>query len=109
MPVLPLTSVRELPNILQSFRNRTAKTESLPRRPAVAWVAKHLLPHCTLGHPLPTHTVRILSDINSSLSDLLDKTIKPEGQAMLTDYIGTEAEHIIQFWASKDDAGNPKH
>lgn len=101
MPTIPLTSVDELPGTLLSFTARLAAARrSLPCPPASA--PRVLLPHCAIGEPLSSHATNVLSDINSCFSDLLDKAAKPEGRMMLQDYVGADAERVIQFWLGDD-------
>lgn len=96
MPIIPLTSVVDLPDTLLSFASRLTTTKpSLPCAPGSTPQA--LLPHCAVGPPLSPHAINVLSDINSSFSDLLDKATKPEGQIILQDYVGADAERVIRF------------
>lgn len=103
MPIIPLTSAAELPATLLSFSTRLTTTKP-PAPFSTASAPQALLPHCAVGSPLSPHATNVLSDINSCYSDLVDKSAKPEGQMILQDYVGEDAERIIRFWMGDDVA-----
>ena len=80
MPLIPLTAVDDLPNMLSSFCSQlSTPPPSLSNPVPAALPTQVLLPHCAVGTPLSPSTTNVLSDINSGFSDLLDKITKPEG------------------------------
>lgn len=104
MPVIPLTSADDLQGTLLTFNTRIGTARPPPLACTLTSAPSSLLRHCVIGEPLSSHASNVLSDINSCFSDLLDKTVQPEGQMMLHDYVGEDANRVIQFWLGNDAA-----
>lgn len=99
IPILPLTSLDDLPARLEAFRDKLLAPKPTQTRSA-SLEAKALLQHCSLNGPLPESQTDVLSDINTSFSDLLDKISTAQGQAILQDYVPEVANRMIQFWTT---------
>jgi hypothetical protein len=95
MPVIPISCVEALPTSIQAFHRQLLASVCPKRQPGAAL---DLLPHCSVAHPLPEHAVNVLSDITKDLKDLLLKAMTTEGQQFLRDYLGDDAERLINFW-----------
>ena len=100
IPVLPLTSVDELPARLEAFR-----AELLTPHPSQArWPgdeAKELLRHSSLNGPLPEYPTERLTELNTNFSDLLDKMSTAQGQAIVQDYVPDVADGVVRFWTTE--------
>lgn len=103
IPLLPLSTLDELPVRLEAFHSKLITAKSSPPRSA-AVEAQALLPYCAVNPPLPERPTHILSDINTSFSDLLDKVSTAQGRAILQDYAGdaSAADRVIRFWTKED-------
>ncbi|OIW34786.1 hypothetical protein CONLIGDRAFT_675742 [Coniochaeta ligniaria NRRL 30616] len=101
IPILPLTSLDHLPARLEAFHGKLLTPNPCQAR-SVSAEAQTLLPYCSVNPPLPQQPTHVLSDINTSFSDLLDKVTTGQGQAILQDYAGDDvANRIIQFWTTE--------
>lgn len=100
IPVLPVTSLEELPARLEDFYTKLCNARPT-HSPSPKAEAQALLLYCSVQPPLPRHPTHILGDINSSFSDLLDKISTPQGQEILQDYAGEVANRVIQFWTTE--------
>ncbi|KAJ9164913.1 hypothetical protein NKR19_g922 [Coniochaeta hoffmannii] len=100
IPILPLTSVDELPARLEAFR-----TELLnPRRSKLRYPgaeAKTLLQHSSLNGPLPELQTEKLTELNTNFGDLLDKMSTAQGQAIVQDYVPDVADRVVRFWTTE--------
>lgn len=103
MPIIPLTSEGELPATIMSFTGQLTSAQQAVGTASLSYSPHDILSHCATGCPLSPHATKVLSDINSCFSDLVDKTTNPEGQMILQDYVGVDAERIIRFWMGQDD------
>ncbi|KAI1382103.1 hypothetical protein F4677DRAFT_439904 [Hypoxylon crocopeplum] len=95
MPVIPVSSVEAVPTSLMAFHHQIS-TNSGPRM--MSNPAQTLLPYCSDRPPLPEHAVNVLTDITSSVRDLLDTTLTPAGQTKITAYLGNDSSSAISFW-----------
>ncbi|KAH8905503.1 hypothetical protein BR93DRAFT_802212 [Coniochaeta sp. PMI_546] len=101
IPILPLMSLDDLPAMLEAFHGELIIPKPYQTH-SVGSEAQALLPYCSVNPPLPQHPTHVLSDINTSFSDLLDKVSTGQGQAILQDYAGDDvAKRIIQFWTTE--------
>jgi hypothetical protein len=96
MPIISVPSVEETPSIIAAFCRQLASQDASIRDRKTT---QELIAHCTgTSQPLSEHTTNILSDITSSLQDLVGKVSSAEGQRMLIEYLGHDAESVIRFW-----------
>jgi hypothetical protein len=100
IPILPLTSVSELPTTLEAFHHTLLPREPFTVVPAFR-ESRALLQHCSTHGPIPESQTLLLSDLNSSFSDLVDKTSDVQGRDILHDYVPDVAERVIQFWTTE--------
>ncbi len=105
IPILPLHDVTLLPTTLLSYQNSsTAASLSVPPLNT----ATTLLPHCTTSAPqvlLSEHSTNVLTDICSTLEDLVTAARTEEGQMHIKEYLddgqergAADAEGVIHFW-----------
>jgi hypothetical protein len=96
MPVIPVPSVEAVLPTVTAFCRQFAPQETSFSRTRTA---HDLLSHCTdTSQPLSEHATNILSDITSSMRDMVDKVTTEEGQRLFAEYLGDEAERVIRFW-----------
>lgn len=100
IPILPLTSLDDLPARLESFRDKLLALKPSPS-PILGLDAKALLQHCSPTGPLPEVHTRVLTGLNTSFSDLLDKLSTSQGQAIVQDYAPEVSDSVIRFWTTE--------
>jgi hypothetical protein len=100
-PIIPITKLDELPARLEAFHSKLCAAPKPSPPSSVGFAAQALLPYCSVNPPLPQHPTHILSDINSSFSDLLDKVSTAQGREIMHDYAGDVADRVIQFWTTE--------
>lgn len=98
MPIVPVSSAQSLPTTLEAFHHQLVTSAAPEKRPDPA---SNLLPHCADARTLSEHTIHILTDITTDLKDLIDRATSPEGQQQLMNYLGEDAERLINFWQAE--------
>lgn len=95
MPVLPILRAETLPTMIQAFHRQLLQSSTSTKQPSAV---RDLLPYCSDVNKLPEHTVNVLSDITTSLKDVITKATTAEGQQHLQEYLGDDAVRLISFW-----------
>jgi len=98
-PLLPIASPEQLLPLLQMYIAAQPAAASTPLVPAVSPLT--LLPHATSAapaRPLPVHETNVLSDLCSSLRDVVDVASSERGKELLQQYLGGEARGLSEFW-----------
>ncbi|KAI1134565.1 hypothetical protein F5Y05DRAFT_209307 [Hypoxylon sp. FL0543] len=98
MPVIPVNAISEVPTNLMAF-HRQVSTSDRSRR--MDNPAQTLLPYCSDRPPLSEHAVNILTDITSGMRDLSEAISTAVGQKRILEYMGSESESVISFWAKE--------
>ncbi|KAI1415940.1 hypothetical protein F5Y13DRAFT_140385 [Hypoxylon sp. FL1857] len=96
IPIIPVNSVSDAPKNLMAF-HRQVSTSGRPRR--MENPARTLLPYCSDRPPLSEHAVNVLTDITTGMRDLLDTMSTPAGQMRILEYLGSDSESAVSFWA----------
>jgi hypothetical protein len=95
MPIIPVSSVENVPTTLWAVHQQLGASAASRRRPDPA---SSLLPYFSGTPKLSDHAVNIVSDITAGVKDLSEKATTVEGQQELTGYLGEDAKRIIAFW-----------
>ncbi|KAK3694646.1 hypothetical protein B0T22DRAFT_76639 [Podospora appendiculata] len=98
IPILPLTSLEELPSVLQVYKTNLLSSETT--EPLPLETAHDLLPYCSVGPLMSRQSTEVLSRDSMSLKELLMETQNiEEGRGNLRTALGPEdAERLINFW-----------
>ncbi|KAH8675982.1 hypothetical protein BX600DRAFT_191628 [Xylariales sp. PMI_506] len=95
LPIIPIASLTAAPGALQGFHQQLCTTAVSHNRPAPA---RSLLLYCSDDQVLKEHTINILSDITSDFKDLIAKATSSDGQKVLEEYLGPDAERVVNYW-----------
>ncbi|KAI2640435.1 hypothetical protein GGS26DRAFT_586437 [Hypomontagnella submonticulosa] len=98
MPIIPVHSVQAVSTNLMSFQRQIC-TNNGPRR--IANPAQALLPFCSDRQLLSEHAVNVLTDITTDVRDLLEMASTQSGQTRMVEYLGSDSERAISFWAEE--------
>lgn len=102
LPVLPLTKIASLQDLLQDYVGSLAKYESIARNEHSTKAFK-LLPFCTAGQPLDQQTCYFLTDVFQSLRHMATSLTAHGGvgsaKERAADLLGAEtAQSMKDFW-----------
>ncbi|KAF4460240.1 hypothetical protein FALBO_12989 [Fusarium albosuccineum] len=99
MPIIPISSARELPSCLGALRrdcsaerSQNSNTHDRAHLDLVHW--------CVDGQPLSRDAANVLRGITSGFRDIAKHVTYPEGQAQIIDFMGHDGERIISFLTS---------
>ena len=95
MPVLPIVRAEALSETIQAFCRQLLQTTASATQPNAV---RELLPYCSDLQRLTEHSVNVLSDITTDFRDIVTKSTAADGQQLLREFIGEDAERLIGFW-----------
>ncbi|KAI0482898.1 hypothetical protein GGR56DRAFT_213477 [Xylariaceae sp. FL0804] len=98
MPIIPVDSVAAAEATLAAYHRQLVTGGHAAPAPSPV---HSLLPYCSDGQPLSEHTVHVLTDITSSLADMLDKISDAGSRSELAGYLEHHAESISSFWSEE--------
>ncbi|CAM1507261.1 Fc.00g069020.m01.CDS01 [Cosmosporella sp. VM-42] len=104
MPIVPITSSRELPSCLDTLRKQfsaaRSRDDDIGER-AEATGTHDLVQHCVPGKPLSRDQANVLTGTSTGFKDIANHISLQDSQFVLREYLGeVDARRIISFFTN---------
>ncbi|KAF7559673.1 hypothetical protein G7046_g4480 [Stylonectria norvegica] len=99
VPIIPISSARELPTCLESLRRQCLSNNCPGAQTSEENTSSAIISHCVGGKPLSRDQRNVLAGISTGFTDIANQVLLTDGQSRMMDFLGdTDGARIISFF-----------